>query len=92
MDIEQKSQRTKTRVYDSIKDRNDITEATKEQHLTRTWYDVRKPRMTASKCKRSLIRPTTSPTKAISEVLMYNDRITTQAMKNGIEAESKIIS
>lgn len=90
--IAQKSLRSKTRLYDSIKDRNDITEATKEQHLTRTWYDVRKPRITASKCKRCLIRPTTSPTEAISEVLMYNDRAPTKAMKEGIEAESRIIS
>lgn len=36
LDIAQKSLRSKTRLYDSIKDRNDITEATKEQHLTRT--------------------------------------------------------
>ncbi|CAH3037357.1 unnamed protein product, partial [Pocillopora meandrina] len=92
LDIAQKSLRSKTRLYDSIKDRNDITEATKEQHLTRTWYDVRKPRITASKCKRCLIRPTTSPTKAISEVLIYNDRAPTKAMKKGIEAESRIIS
>ena len=92
LDIAQKSLRSKTRLYDSIKDRNDITEATKEQHLTRTWYDVRKLRITASKCKRCLIRPTTSPTKAISEVLMYNDRAPTKAMKEGIEAESRIIS
>ena len=92
LDIAQKSLRSKTRLYDSIQDRNDITEATKEQHLTRTWYDVRKPRITASKCKRCLIKPTTSPTKAISEVLMYNDRAPTKAMKEGIEAESRIIS
>ena len=48
--------------------------------------------ITASKCKRCLIRPTTSPTKAISKVLMYNDRAPTKAMKEGIEAESRIIS
>jgi len=90
-DIEQKSQRTKTRLYESVKDRQAINEETKEQYKTKTWFDVRKHRITASKCKRCMIRPTTSPTKAISEVLMYNDRVTTQSMREGIESDSKII-
>lgn len=90
-DIEQKSQRSKIRLYDSVKDKKQISEETKNQHQTKTWFDVRKPRITASKCKRCLLRQTTSPTKAISEVLQYNERITTKAMRDGIESESQII-
>ena len=54
------------------------------------WFDVRQPRITASKSKRCLLRPTTSPTKAVPEVL-YPKQVQTNAMKDGIESESSII-
>lgn len=55
------------------------------------WYDVRQPRITASKCKRCLLKPTTSPTKAIAEILSYNPAVQTKAMKEGIDWEAKIL-
>lgn len=38
-----------------------------------------------------LLKPTTSPTKAISEVLFYTKQVQTKAMRDGIESESNII-
>jgi hypothetical protein len=43
------------------------------------WYNVRKPRITASQGKRCLLKGNTSPTKACH-------------MKKGIEMEPKIIA
>ena len=89
-DIEQKALRAKKRLFDSVNDIEEIVEKTKGQHETRMWLDVRQPRITASKSKRCLLRPTTSPTKAVSEVL-YPKQVQTNAMKDGIESESSII-
>ncbi|XP_046861077.1 uncharacterized protein LOC124454284 [Xenia sp. Carnegie-2017] len=58
---------------------------------SKLWYDVRQPRITASKVKRCLIKPTTSPTKAIADVLNYHTPIQTKAMKDGIESEAGIL-
>jgi hypothetical protein len=91
-DIVNKASRTKQRLYDSARDKEAIEKDTSEQHKTRIWYDVRQPRITASKCKRCLLKPTTSPTKAIAEVLSYNPFVQTKAMKEGIEWEPKILN
>lgn len=90
-DISNKALRAKERLYKSAEDVQDIAHETLQQHESRAWYDVRQPRITASKCKRCVLKPTTSPTKAISEVLLYNAPVQTQAMKDGIEWEPKII-
>ena len=50
--IKQKALTSRERLYNSVKDRNAIADETIGQHETRTWFDVRKPRLTASKCKR----------------------------------------
>lgn len=54
-------------------------------------FDVRKTCITASQCKRCLLKPTTSPAKAISEVLFYTKQVQTKAIREGIESKSKII-
>ncbi len=63
-----------------------------DQQKSRTWYDVRQPRITASQCKRCVMKSNTSPTKAIGEVLLYHANCQTRAMKEGIEWEPKIIA
>ena len=73
-----------------FKDIEEIVEKTKGQYETRMWFDVRQPRITASKSKRRLLRATTSPTKAVPEVL-YPKQVQTNAMKDGILSESSII-
>lgn len=90
-DIANRAFRTKKRLFDSSNDIEAIAKDTLEQHKTSTWFDVRQPRITASKCKRCLLKPTTSPTKAISEVLMHNKQVQTKAMKEGIELEPEIL-
>ena len=44
-----------------------------------------------STCNRCLLKPTTSPTKAVSEVLFYSKQVQTKAIRDGIESESSII-
>ena len=68
-DIKEKVLRSRDRIYNSVKERNENDRETKGQHETKTWSDVRKPCITGSQCKRCLLKPTTSPTKAISDVL-----------------------
>lgn len=90
-EIAHRATRVKQRLSDSATDRDSIAEATVDQQKSRTWYDVRQPRITASQCKRCVMKSTTSPTKAIEEVLLYHANCQTRAMKEGIEWEPKII-
>ncbi|XP_046841816.1 uncharacterized protein LOC124435929 [Xenia sp. Carnegie-2017] len=90
-EIKAKSERVKKRLLASVSDRDRIMELTVKQHESKLWYDVRQPRITASKVKRCLIKPTTSPTKAIADVLNYHTPIQTKAMKDGIESEAGIL-
>lgn len=90
-EIASKADRVKQRLFDSGKEREEVEKATRDQHNSMLWYSVRQPRITASKTKRCLMKETTSPTKAISEVLMYKPNIQTRLMKEGIEMEPKII-
>ena len=69
----------------------EIERAATDQHSSILWYNVRQPRITASQTKRCLLRESTSPTKAITEVLKYKPNIQTKLMKEGIDMEPKII-
>lgn len=89
--ISQKASRVKRRLFESVNDREEIAQLTLQQQTCRLWYDVRQPRITASQCKRCMLRETTSPSKAIAEILMYKGTVQTQAMKDGIDWEPKII-
>ena len=90
-DNTEKGVRAKQRLMESSKDREAIAKETLGQQNCRVWYDVRQPRITASQCKRCILRPTTSPTKAVEEVLLYGPNVQTKAMKKGIEWELRII-
>lgn len=90
-EIKEKAVRSLERLNESGKRKIEIEKETKEQHKTRLWFDVRRSRITASKSKRCLIKPTTSPTKVICEVLQYNKTVQTKAMQDGIESEGHII-
>ena len=67
-----------------------IEEATRDQSRSKRWFTERSPRITASQCKRALMK-TTSPTKAVSEILGYNNNIETDCMRDGIKSEGVII-
>ena len=68
----------------------DIEDCTRDQSKSSMWFAHRSPRITASKCKRALMKETTSPTKAIREIL-YNSSYQSEHMRDGIESESEII-
>ena len=90
-EIKEKAVRSLERLDESGKRKIEIEKETKEQHKTRLWFDVHQSKITASKSKRCLIKPTTSPTKVICEVLQYNKTVQTKAMQDGIESEGHII-
>ena len=50
-----------------------VEKRTKLQSDSRDWFQYRKGRLTASKCKRiASLKATTSQTKALREILSYN--------------------
>lgn len=79
----------KLRVQDD--DIKKIEKATRDQSNCKQWFVERTPRITASQCKRALMKETTSPTKAVSEILGYNNKIQTGHMRDGICSEGEII-
>ena len=87
-EISAKAERVKKRLFDSENNCETIESKTRDQHNSMLWYNVRKPRITAKIC---LLKENTSPTKAISEILMYKPRVQTCHMKKGIEMEPTII-
>lgn len=90
-EISAKAERVKKRLFDSANNCDTIESKTRDQHNCMLWYNVRKPRITASQTKRCLLKENTSPTKAISEILMYKPRVQTCHMRKGIEMEANII-
>ena len=76
-EIAAKADRVKKRLFGSASNRDIIESKTRDQQNSLLWYNVRKPRITASQTKRCLLRETTSPTKAISEILMYRPTVQT---------------
>ena len=73
------AERVKKRLFDSVNNCITIESKTRDQHNSMLWYNVRKPRITASQGKRCLLKGNTSLTKACH-------------MKKGIEMEPKIIA
>ena len=68
-----------------------VEKRTKLQSDSRDWFEYRKGRLTASKCKRiASLKATTSPTKALREILSYNQVPQTTAMQEGLEREDDI--
>lgn len=68
-----------------------ISNKTQQQNKTKLWNQYRKFRITASKCKRALQKPTTSPTKATNDILHYKPNLQSQKMRQGLQDESKIL-
>ena len=73
---------------DGIKE---IERSTKNQSKSTEWYAHRSVRITASKCKRALVKDTTSPTKALKDILKYNKNYQSKCMIDGSESEKEII-
>ena len=67
-----------------------IEEGTQDQSQSSMWFAHRAPRITASKCKRALMIETTSPSKAMGEIL-YNSNYQSEHMRDGIKSEEDVI-
>jgi hypothetical protein len=89
-EIFNRAERVKRNLMVDEQKRQNIANATKKQSKCKQWYLQRRIRITASKCKRALIKPTTSPTKAIREILHYNGDYQSAMMKQGLEDEKQI--
>lgn len=90
-EIHAKAKRIKSNLFVGEKERELISRATKNQSDCQKWFEHRKTRITASKCKRVLQRPDTSPTKAVKEILHLNDNFQSNYMKQGLTDEANII-
>ena len=70
----------------------DVEKNTRGQSADSLWHDNRNQRITSSKCYRcAVLKNSTSPTKAIQEVLGYKEFPPTKEMKEGLSKEPEII-
>ena len=90
-EIYERANRIKKKVFVDANERERVKEETKQQSGSQEWFEVRKIRITASKCKRAIQRPITSPTKAMIDILHLKDNFQSQQMQQGLEDERKII-
>ena len=72
-EIHERANIIKKKLFVDANERKRINEATKKLSGSQKWFEVRKIRMTASKCKRAIQRPTTGPTKAMIDILHLKD-------------------
>ena len=68
-DILSKAESIMDRIRVDDEKAREIQECTRDQSQSSMWFVHRAPRITASKCKRALLKETTSPSKAIGEIL-----------------------
>lgn len=90
-EIMNRASRVKRKLMVSDTERENIAKKTKTQSNCDEWYLHRKVRITASKCKRAIQKNTTSPTKAMQEILHYNNNYQSEMMKQGLKDEKKIL-
>ena len=90
-EIFDRAKRIKRNLMVSDQERENIALATKAQSNCQAWFEHRRVRITASQSKRALIKPSTSPTKAMKEILHYNNQYQSNKMKQGLKDEKKII-
>ena len=90
-EIYQRANKVKQNLFVSKDERDLVKIKTREQSKSKLWNQHRKYRITASKCKRALQKPSTGPTKAIREILQNKASFQSQKMKQGLEDERKIL-
>ena len=92
-DIRTKAKQIKQRLSLSQNEITELERKTKGQSETDEWNLHRKYRITASKCHRvASLKESTSPTKAVEEILQYKQQCQTAKMKEGLRREKEIIS
>ena len=68
-----------------------VEKKTRLQSNSADWCRFKKGQISASNCKRvASLKPTTSPSKALREVMGYSDIPQTTAMREGLEKEDEI--
>ena len=90
-EIKERADKIKKKLFVSQEEIRHIEKQTRNQANSEAWYRHRRPRITASKCKRALIKPTTSPTKAMKEIMCMNSFSWTSLMEDGLASEQGII-
>ena len=90
-EIFDRAKRIKRNLMVSDQERWNISVATKSQSNCQAWFAHRRVRITASQCKRAILKLSTSPTKAMKEILHYNKQYQSNKMKQGLKDEKKIL-
>ncbi|XP_028416033.1 uncharacterized protein LOC114539596 [Dendronephthya gigantea] len=90
-EIRERAENVLSEICVSQEEVGSIERETRGQHKNPLWFTHRMPRITASKCKRAIQKVTTSPTKALRDILGYNKLIQTSYMQDGKDSEHKII-
>lgn len=89
--IEEKGRKIKRKLNFTEEEIQQVEKKTRLQSRDSDWYLYRKGRITASKCKCvAFLKPTTSPSKTLKELLMINKVPQTSAMLQGLENEDAI--
>jgi hypothetical protein len=90
--IKERCEKVKRKLKFDADEVNDIEMATRGQASNSIWQSQRKYRITASKCYRvASMKPDTSPTKAIKELLQYNPPYQSKNMAEGLKMEAQIL-
>lgn len=90
-DIKEKGKGIKRKLHFNENEAEIVEKRTRLQSKNCDWFLYRKGRITASKCKRvASLKPTTSPSKTLKELLMVNKVPQTYAMLQGLEEEDAI--
>ena len=90
-DIKEKGKGIKRKLHFNENEIEIVEKRTRLQSKNCDWFLYRKGRITASKCKRAAsLKPTTSPSKTLKELLMVNKVPQTYAMLQGLEEEDAI--
>ena len=90
-EIKERADKMKRKLSVTPEQKSHIEEQTRDQGAREARYRHRKPQITASKYKRAFIKPTTSPTKAMKEIMGMNLTVSTSFMKDGKLSEHGFI-
>ena len=90
-DIKEKRKGIKRKLHFNENEIEVVEKRTRLQSKNSDWFLYRKGRITASNCKRvASLKPTTSPSKTLKELLMVNKVPQTYAMLQGLGEEDAI--
>lgn len=91
-EVLERCQRIKMKLSLSDSAIEEVEASTRNQSSNTQWHLLRQYRITASKSYRcAVLKESTSPTKALEEVLSYKKFDPTQAMKEGLAQEEQIV-